>query len=48
MSTKKKLTIYINEDVLKEMKILAVKLDSSLSELTESLYANKLKEYNEK
>lgn len=48
MSAKKKLTIYINEDVLKEMKILAVKLDCSLSELTESLYANKLKEYNEK
>lgn len=48
MSTKKKLTIYINEDVLKEMKILAVKLDCSLSELTESLYVNKLKEYNEK
>ena len=35
---KKKLTIYINEDVLKQIKISAINQDISLSLLTENLY----------
>lgn len=36
--TKKKLTIYIDEEILKKMKILAIEKDISLSELTNDLY----------
>lgn len=43
MSTeKKKLTIYINEDILKQIKISAINQDISLSLLTENLYKEAL------
>lgn len=41
-NNKKKLTIYINEDILKEIKIKAIKDDISLSQLTENLYKKDL------
>lgn len=44
--SKKKVTIYIDEDILKDMKILAIQLDCSLSELTESLYSAQLSKIN--
>ncbi|MGL5151797.1 MAG: hypothetical protein ACRC7N_14620 [Clostridium sp.] len=44
MSEKKKLTIYINEEVLLNIKIQALKEKCSLSELTEALYRIKLNE----
>lgn len=39
---KKKLTIYINEEVLKKMKIEAIERGMSLSVLTEMLYRQEL------
>lgn len=39
---KKKLTIYINEEVLKKMKIEAIERGMSLSVLTETLYRQEL------
>lgn len=48
-STKKKLTIYVDEEVVKAIKILAIKSDCSLSVLTEELYKLRLnQEENEK
>lgn len=41
-NNKKKLTIYINEDILKEIKIKAIRDDISLSQLTENLYKQEL------
>ena len=41
-NNKKKLTIYINEDILKEIKIKAIRDDISLSQLTENLYKKDL------
>ena len=35
---KKKLTIYVPEDVAKAIKVLAINKDISLSQLTESLF----------
>lgn len=46
-NNKKKLTIYINEDILKEIKIKAIKDDISLSQLTENLYKKALNINNE-
>lgn len=43
---KKKLTIYINEDILKQIKILAINKDISLSLLTENLYKEALNKSN--
>ena len=44
---KKKATVYINEDILKKMKIEAIERGVSLSILTEILYRQEL-EKNEK
>lgn len=46
-NNKKKLTIYINEDILKEIKIKAIRDDISLSQLTENLYKKDLNIVNE-
>lgn len=46
-NNKKKLTIYINEDILKEIKIKAIRDDISLSQLTENLYKEELNINNE-
>lgn len=42
MSTKRKLTIYIDEEILQEIKIKAIKENISLSALTELLYKSKI------
>lgn len=45
-SNKKKLTIYVDEDIVKAIKILAINSDCSLSVLTEELYKEKLSKVN--
>lgn len=43
---KKKLTLYLNEDVIKAIKVIAIQEDISLSQLTEKLYKEVLNNKN--
>ena len=45
---KKKITLYVSEDVVKQIKILAINNDLSLSQLTENLFIEKLEKENNK
>lgn len=43
---KKKITLYVNEEVVKQIKILAINNDLSLSQLTENLFIEKIEKEN--
>lgn len=45
---KKKLTIYVEEDVIKELKIEGVKVDKSIGEMLEAFWEKYKQEKNQK